>query len=473
MRLTPDHDRHFLLRVMLPMFGLIAILLAGAMFGLVFLAGKQNHMAIDLQQKMAQNALRHFSERIAGVVVDYGARDETAERVILNFDRDWLYEHLRAKRGEAFFFILDPDDRTLLARVGGQRADADAMVAMPPTFRQMIARWRAGNLAAAITQMFAIDGEPHVVAMSGIHAVVSSNLPADNGYLIAVAYRFDPQSTRELGDTFVLPNLRYETGIVDDVAGTGRIRLVAQDGTMGDSLVWDPIVPGDELMRTVAPGLALAFAIYLVVAVAILRFVSRAARMITVSEKRAQHDALTGLPNRLLLSERMRTLLAPKPDGEPQASVFYLDLDGFKAVNDTEGHAAGDAVLMGVARRLRELCRAEDTVARLGGDEFVMVLATADRQVVERRAETLLSALSSPYPYNGRTLSVGVSIGVAMAPANGLDVNGLLHKADEALYAAKVAGKGVVRFYGEDTRDRRRRDPAAELTLVASRVPAL
>jgi diguanylate cyclase (GGDEF)-like protein len=473
MRLTPDHDRHFLLRVMLPMFGLIAILLAGAMLGLVFLAGKQNRMAIDLQEQMAENALRHFSERVAGMVADYGGRDETAEHAILDFDAVWLDEHLRARRGEAFFFVIDPDDRTLFSRIGGRPADVDALTAMTPTFRQMIARWRAGLVSAAITQMFAIDGEPHIVAMSGIHAVATRNLPADNGYLIAVAYRFDPESMRELGETFVLPNLRYELGFSDDAAGTGRIRLVAQDGTMGDSLAWDPIKPGDDLMRTVAPGLALAFAVYVIFAVVILRFVSRAARMISVSEKRAQHDALTGLPNRLLLSERMRTLLAPKPDGEPQASVFYLDLDGFKAVNDTEGHAAGDAVLMGVARRLKELCRAEDTVARLGGDEFVMVLATADRQVVERRAETLLSALSSPYPYNGRTLTVGVSIGVAMAPANGLDVNGLLHKADEALYAAKASGKGVVRFYGEDTRDRRRRDPAAELTLVSSGVAAL
>lgn len=473
MRSTPDPDRHFLLRVMLPMFGLIAILLAGAIAGLVLLAGKQNHMAIELQEQMAENALQHFSERVAGMVADYGGRDETAEHVILDFDPVWLDEHLRARRGEAFLFILDPGDRTLFSRIGGRLAEIDAQGAMPPTFRQMIARWRAGGVSAAITQMFAIDGQPHIVALSGIHSVEARNLPADDGYLIAVAYRFDPESMRELGETFVLPNLRYEPGFSDVSVGPGRIRLVAQDGTMGDSLAWDPIEPGDDIMRTVAPGLALALAVYLVLAVVILRFVSRAARMISVSEKRAQHDALTGLPNRLLLSERMRTLLAPKPDGEPEASVFYLDLDGFKAVNDIEGHAAGDAVLMGVARRLRELCRAEDTVARLGGDEFVMVLATADRRVVEMRAETILSVLSSPYPYNGRMLTVGVSVGVAMAPLNGLDVNGLLHKADEALYVAKACGKGTVRFYGEDTRDRRRRDPAADRSLLSTQAPAL
>lgn len=447
MRPTPDADRRFLFRVMLPMFGLIALLLGSTIAGLLLLAGKQNHMAIELQQQMAQNALRYFSGRVADIASDYGGRDETAEHVILDFDAVWLDEHLQTGRGEAFLFVLDPDDRTLFSRAGGRPDRIDALSVMPPTFRQMIVRWRAGSLSASITQMFAIDGEPYIVALSGIRAVASSGLAADNGYLLAIAYRFDPQSMHDLGETFVLPNLRYETGFgagADD-GGAGRIRLVAQDGTMGDSLVWDPIVPGDEIVRTAAPGLALAFAVYLVLAVVVLRFVSRAARMISISEEKALHDALTGLPNRLMLVERLQALL--DPGGRREASILYLDLDGFKAINDLYGHAAGDAVLHAVARRLESLCRGQDMVARIGGDEFVMVLAAADRRAAEARGTTILSVLSAPCEHNGARLQVGVSVGVAVAPDDGIDVAGLLHKADDALYAAKQDGKGTVRFY--------------------------
>ena len=158
----------------------------------------------------------------------------------------------------------------------------------------------------------------------------------------------------------------------------------------------------------------------------------------------AFHDALTGLANRALFLDRLRHAL-DLATREPRAvSVVFVDLDGFKTVNDTLGHAAGDQLLVGVAKRMRGAIRATDTVARLGGDEFaVLVEQGADATVVAR---TLLASLRRPFVLDDREVAVSASIGVATAdPGLGADgAGGLMHRADVAMYAVKTSGKSGV-----------------------------
>lgn len=468
MNTTTSLDRRFLLRVILPLFGLIALLLVGAIAGVLMLSSKQNHLSIEFQQRTAKNALRHFADELASVVAGMAARDETAAHVVDTFDAQWLAGHLLLEEFDSYFFVLGPDDRTLFSRVDGQLVSIEARGVLPPTFPQMIARWRAGRVSDTVTQVIAVDGTPVLFAVTGIHAVADRDKPADGGHILALGRRIDRASLKFIAETFMLPNLSYEPEFGQTTDGPGRLRLMSQDGTMSDSLVWDPILPGDEIIKAIGPGLLLVFAAYLVLSAVVLTFARRAVRLISLSEDKALHDPLTGLPNRLLLLDRMQRLLEPRRGDDARAAVFYLDLDGFKEVNDSAGHAAGDAVLMGVARRLREFCRTEDTVARLGGDEFVMVIPSDDRSLVEARAEAVLAALSSPYPYNGRLLTVGVSIGVALAPEHGVDVAALLHKADAALYAAKQGGKGMVRFYRKNMRS----EAAGRLQMILPAVSA-
>ena len=146
----------------------------------------------------------------------------------------------------------------------------------------------------------------------------------------------------------------------------------------------------------------------------------------------ANHDPLTGLPNR----ERL-TSYAGELDGRPLA-VLLLDLDGFKAVNDTLGHAAGDELLRVVADRLRAELRAGDLAGRIGGDEFVVVLADADQATADGLATRLRAAIGRPLDVRGRPVSVGVSIGVACRPAGaGIDLEALSATADAAMYEEK------------------------------------
>jgi len=167
----------------------------------------------------------------------------------------------------------------------------------------------------------------------------------------------------------------------------------------------------------------------------------------TVLETLSMHDALTGLPNRRLLLDRLSLSIAHARRNKLPMAVLYLDLDGFKQVNDTLGHDAGDLLLNLVSARLLAEVRQEDTVARMGGDEFVISLAElSNADDVARLASKLVAAVSLPYSINGHAVNITASIGVGIYPIHGEDVDTLLKSADLALNQAKHAGKNVYRF---------------------------
>ncbi len=164
-------------------------------------------------------------------------------------------------------------------------------------------------------------------------------------------------------------------------------------------------------------------------------------------EHMAHHDALTDLANRVLLNERLEHALGCFQDTQ-MVAVHHLDLDQFKAVNDTFGHHAGDKLLKIVAERLRALVRETDTIARMGGDEFVIVQAPiADPAEATTLAQQIIAWLSEPYDIDGQQAVVGTSIGVAVSPGDGLAPDKLLRNADLALYRAKGDGRGTFRFF--------------------------
>jgi len=162
----------------------------------------------------------------------------------------------------------------------------------------------------------------------------------------------------------------------------------------------------------------------------------------------ATHDALTGLPNRVLMNDRVELALARARRAGEQIAVLFVDLDGFKRINDALGHSAGDILLRGVAERLRTSCREEDSVARWGGDEFIVMLEKLNtREAVVRRASHLLELLAKPMVVSGEEVCVTASVGVCLGPRDGEDVETLLAHADLAMYRAKEEGRNGFRFY--------------------------
>jgi diguanylate cyclase (GGDEF)-like protein len=166
-------------------------------------------------------------------------------------------------------------------------------------------------------------------------------------------------------------------------------------------------------------------------------------------ESLALRDPLTGLANRRLLAERLSMALVHARRNQSAMAVVYLDLDGFKQVNNTLGHGAGDELLKMVAARLVATVREEDTVARLGGDEFVMGLwhlTLADDAATV--ASKVIEVVSQPYDIEGRAVSITASAGIGIYPLHGEDADTLLRNADLALYEAKRAGKNAYRVSG-------------------------
>jgi diguanylate cyclase (GGDEF)-like protein len=165
-------------------------------------------------------------------------------------------------------------------------------------------------------------------------------------------------------------------------------------------------------------------------------------------EYMAHHDALTDLANRVLLNERLEQALGRRIHLEQMVAVHHLDLDQFKAVNDTFGHPAGDKLLKIVADRLRGLVRETDTIARMGGDEFVVVQAPiADPAESTALAQRIIASMSEPFDLDGHQAVIGASIGIAVGPSDGLGPDDLLRNADLALYRAKGDGRGTFRFF--------------------------
>jgi diguanylate cyclase (GGDEF)-like protein len=161
----------------------------------------------------------------------------------------------------------------------------------------------------------------------------------------------------------------------------------------------------------------------------------------------ASYDALTGLPNRVLLHDRLDRALGRARRGGATVAILFVDLDGFKRVNDDLGHETGDRILETIAERFSRCVRETDTISRYGGDEFVVLLADlADAAVATSVADKLIAALAAPLDDEGRVPEIGASVGIALYPANGEDPDQLLVAADRAMYAAKRQGRNKWRF---------------------------
>jgi diguanylate cyclase (GGDEF)-like protein len=165
----------------------------------------------------------------------------------------------------------------------------------------------------------------------------------------------------------------------------------------------------------------------------------------------ASHDSLTNLPNREMFNELLGYAIEAAGRYQRRFAVLFIDLDRFKVINDSLGHDAGDLLLAEIADRLRQTLRSSDVVARLGGDEFVVLLEeTSESRDIEHIAHNLLAVLSQPMQLSGHECHTTASIGIAMYPSDGSDVQTLTKNADMAMYLAKEDGKNGFRFFTKE-----------------------
>jgi diguanylate cyclase len=260
----------------------------------------------------------------------------------------------------------------------------------------------------------------------------------------------DEEAMRRLGARLSVKDLRFAPPTTEPPKA--GISLSGPDGWAASQLVWVSERPGDPILDRLLPiAVFSAIAIVLFAWLAYVH-VTRVTDNMLKSEERAQHlaghDTLSGLPNRLRYTEHLTALLARCEADGGGLAVLFIDLDKFKEVNDTYGHAAGDQVLVGCAERMANQLRANDVLARFGGDEFAViqtgVKSAHDSELLARR---LIDAIRPAFQIGEAEAYVGASIGVALAPENGTDAAELMRLADIAMYRAKNEGRNRACFF--------------------------
>ena len=408
--------RQLVARVTKAATALVAVLLCGLLGVLWLIADYQTSVAQQEQAKLAEGAVTVRGEHIEKTAMDYGAWDEAVERLVVSPDPDWADENIGRPTfenlGFDMAFVVAPDDTATYAMVHGDRFDGPLSGLLAGGYETLLTEQRMKGAKGSTSGLIMADGKPAIAAIVPIRPL-----------------KVDPADVQP----------RHVLVLVDTL----------DDHRQVVTLMWQGARPGDGLLAMAVPAWAVVALAFGALTFQFVRQTASAARAVAESEWRATHDALTGLPNRVLLFERMDFASRALCDGGAEFAVAYLDLDGFKTVNDTHGHAAGDLVLQEVARRLEASLGLDDFAARLGGDEFAVILP--GRQHPQQALEfgrAIIDAIERPIPIgDARSIGVSATIGFTFAPRDGTDPLMLLRNADQALYAGKRGGRRQVQFH--------------------------
>lgn len=302
------------------------------------------------------------------------------------------------------------------------------------------------------TGAVSINGQPYLFSA----AAVTQELHTISGArkAPAVMVSFEPVTQTTLQQLSSLSGLQeiMVTAEPMDRDGYTLTPLRAPNGKIAAYLHWQPDRPGTAMLLQVAPVLLILGIAFVALVIVVMNFTRHMARELADSEQQAvhtaRHDSLTGLPNRDHYYRFLAKALGSARQHQRSVAVVYIDLDHFKDINDTLGHAAGDNVLKAASARLKEVVPASGMLARISGDEFAMVLPNcAARDDIERILKAAQDRFARPVPVSGRELYVSLSMGSAVAPQDGEEQGELLRKADIALYDAKENGRGRWAFF--------------------------
>jgi diguanylate cyclase (GGDEF)-like protein len=289
----------------------------------------------------------------------------------------------------------------------------------------------------------------------GRHGVIS--MRTANGFLRMAEYPVVSEQQQPITASMDHPLRPYFErkqiqGTLDLVSPSDRIRRTVSFHQIGDYPFYVDVGCAvrdyEARWRLRAAVFTLALMIYGAIVFLFVRDVTESKMIEQESRHKAHHDHLTGLPNRALFLDHSEHAILRAKRNQQKLAILFLDLDGFKQVNDTLGHDVGDLLLTEVAKRLKVITRSSDTVARMGGDEFTFVLNDiSDDENASSVAQKIIAELEQPFELQGHRCRISGSIGIAIYPTDSLDYETLLKQADEAMYLAKKNGKNSYRFH--------------------------
>lgn len=474
LKLSSDFRRSFLREVLVPLVAILLLTFVGAGAALFVGTSLTNTEARHQQQRMieasfSQSLNEHLRQLHSlsrwGPFEQHLAEGNSSRWLDENIGL-WLYEMF----GHQLILVLDQQNQIVRVWREGQPVSA-------PEDDPLIGEVLQSPL---VNDPARHDNADYARVTNRAAALAVGNIQRDDNALP----RFRLVSLKFLDDGYLaglaernqLQGLHFSDGTPQP--GTGaRYLLIAQAGEAVGYLNWIPSRPGAQMLRTIGPSTGLAvLAISLLCLYMVRRLwnssvnLSQSMLRLGASEAQAQHlafhDVLTGLPNRALVEDRLTQALALATRHDQRVALLLIDLDRFKTINDTHGHHAGDELIIAVAQRLSRIVRASDTVGRIGGDEFIVVMPDVDNiGQVHSLAQRIIDELSEPFTLFGSDVWSGASIGLALAPKDGVDRLELMRKADIALYEAKSGGRGTYRQFERamDESVRTRQTIAADL----------
>ena len=451
--LSADASQAFMRRVILPLAGLVVGLMVSAVGGVVWIANYQTDVAIAQQARLATGALRIHADKLGVSASDYGYWDEAVKAIVDEPDPAWITDNIGAgaekSLGAAMSFALDPDGKAVYSRIGGVDGTEDPARFFPRGFREAHDAWKKLPPDRNYSGVIPYGNSAAIIAIAPVRAWEDAKRPP-TGYSLLFVQLLDGPLLESLSRDYELANLRltHSDKDVSDPRATFSIR--DGDGNVVSRLAWDANRPGDGLLKIALPFIAVFLIALTALGAFIVRHAITSAQIISDREKRAFCDPLTNLANRaLFFADIDKALRKINPD-EPAISVMYIDLDGFKAVNDSMGHGAGDVLLQQVASRLKACVRDSDRVARLGGDEFaVLFAAPLERENLKETARHILREIAVPYQLPAGPTHISCSIGIAGSTDATESATDLVDRADSALYHAKASGKNCLVIHGE------------------------
>ncbi|WP_244915036.1 putative bifunctional diguanylate cyclase/phosphodiesterase [Rhizobium sullae] len=418
--------------------------------------GRQRHLAEIVVAKL-QEGVAHDQESVT--VWDDAVRKVAAgdqDWMEMNLGK-WMFTYFQHERA----FVVAPDGSAIYAFASDEADPKEAFRQMHdivlPLAQKLRRRLVIGDQSGVSDQVLSI-GESELALVNGHPSVVSVKpIVSDSGDIeqdparvnLHVAVRYlDGNFLSGMEQEYMFDDLRFAWARSND-DGRSYAKLKNATGSDFGYFSWRPFAPGAAVAASVGPTVAIAgiavFAAMNAMGGAVLLRSRRLQRSRAELEHLAAHDGLTGLVNRSEFQRHLSQSFASSVPGQSTA-VLFIDLDRFKQVNDMLGHAAGDALLVAVAGRLHDVCSGS-LVARLGGDEFTVVLKNVCEENVAAVCEHILEAMGRPFEMDGGPISIGASIGVAIAES-GMAASELTRKADIALYNAKGAGRNCYAIFG-------------------------
>jgi len=461
----------------------LTAVIAGAlmMFGtllvvIVAYAGlSANETAVVRERQLVENALDQSVSQVLDQQKAIAWWDDAVIAVTGQPDVEWLETNIGLFFFETYghdeIIVIDGDNRPVYSNVNGELSDAAAAyIRHEAVFDQIVAEARSGesalrsrdtvfaesqgNYSSLLGASFAqwaghimlVDGEPAVVAVLSIVPNLDAELLQGAPHLLISVVKLDEGFMADVGNSLLMPDLSLSTG-PSTARGVLTEAFAADDGAPAGYVSWTPKRPGQSLLMFVLPMVALGvlgagLLTWLMIG-RLKRASSDLADREVESRHQALHDSLSVLPNRhnfvQRLQENLDDLVQSRNNG--RVVVAYIDVDRFKDVNDTMGHAAGDALIMAVARRLEGYIGSEDFLSRFGGDEFAVMRRSCDADAASRLAECLRSAFEESFDVYGQHVRMTASIGLAQAPDHGASPQELMRHADIALYQGKNQGR--------------------------------